>query len=117
MPSRAEIDGFFFYVEKFMLADVRREIIQARNGEPAGNFLAALGLLCYTEALGKWMPDAEAGNRASRHNWELFFRELGSGYAELLDRKPLERDSDTPPEETAPWKAIDPYAHLLRLRA
>jgi hypothetical protein len=51
--SQAEIDIFFNdYVYGFIAGDVQREIDRARSGIPAGNFLCALALLCYTEVLG-----------------------------------------------------------------
>lgn len=83
--SGDEIRGFFDdYVFGFMAADVRREISHARAGEPAGNFLCALGLLCYTEILGGVRRGTLApGN--GRQNFECFFRELGPAYEQLLD--------------------------------
>jgi hypothetical protein len=51
--SHAELDAFFDdYVYGFIAGDVQREIDRARSGLPAGNFLCALALLCYTEVLG-----------------------------------------------------------------
>jgi hypothetical protein len=44
-----EFEYFFnSYVQNMMLADVSREIAAAQRDENAGNFLSALGLLCYT---------------------------------------------------------------------
>lgn len=83
--SWQEVDGFFTeYVFGFMETDVRREIGRARAGEDAGNFLAALALLCYTEVLGGIRRGTlAAGN--GRENFECFFRELGPAYSRLLD--------------------------------
>lgn len=49
-----------------------------RLGVPAGggNFLAALGLLCYTEFWGK----LKYGKRGDRQNFESFFDDLGPNY-------------------------------------
>jgi hypothetical protein len=84
--SHAEIDRFFNeYVYGFIAGDVQREVDRARSDEPAGNFLCALALLCYTEVLG----GVERGTLASgegRRNFEKFFASLGPAYAKLLQR-------------------------------
>ncbi|HEV7495721.1 MAG TPA: hypothetical protein VGO10_18240 [Baekduia sp.] len=83
--SHNDIDSFFReYVFGFMIADVRREIDRAAAGESAGNFLCALGLLCYTEVLGGVRRGTLAQGE-SRANFDSFFRELGAPYASLLD--------------------------------
>lgn len=58
--SKAQLDKYFNdYVFGFMFTDIRREIDHGRahlagtSRDGGGNFLAALGLLCYTEAVGK----------------------------------------------------------------
>lgn len=49
----AEVEGFFQkYVFGFIFGDIQREIALAATPSGAGNLLAALGLLCYTEVLG-----------------------------------------------------------------
>lgn len=77
--------------KRFILSDIRREIRLAyaskndesrehlkRLGIPAGggNFLAALGLLCYTEFAGK----LKYGKRGARQNFDSFFDDLGPDY-------------------------------------
>jgi hypothetical protein len=84
--SRAEIQRFFDqYVFGFIGGDIRREVESAKSGQPAGNFLCALGLLCYTEVLGgvrrRTLADGE-----SRRNFEAFFREMGPDYQALLQK-------------------------------
>jgi hypothetical protein len=76
--------GVFFqnYVYGMMLPDVSREIAAARRDENAANLLCALGLLCYTEILGRWVPGVKRG---SRNAFETFFRRLGSSYADSLN--------------------------------
>ncbi len=37
----------------FIYCDIKREIDLAREGKSGGKLLAALGLLCYTEFMGK----------------------------------------------------------------
>jgi len=82
--SHAEISAFFDeYVFGFIASDVRREIEHARAGEPAGNFLCALGLLCYTEVLGGVQRGTLAAGQA-KANFEAFFSALGAAYATLL---------------------------------
>jgi hypothetical protein len=83
--STSDIGDFFSeYVTGFMFSDVQREIDRARDELPAGNFLCALALLCYTEVLG----GIERGTLApgnGRKNFEGFFRQLGPYYRGLLD--------------------------------
>jgi len=51
--SKQDVKNFFEkYVFGWMYSDIQREIDLARLGEGAGNFLCALGLLCYTEFMG-----------------------------------------------------------------
>jgi hypothetical protein len=79
----SKFEAFFEqYVYGLMLPDVSREIVRASRDENTANFLCALGLLCYTEALGHWVPEAKKG---SRNKFEAFFRRLGPLYAEFLD--------------------------------
>ncbi len=81
----------FLVVKKFIYSDIYREIriAKASNskikrkilktlGVNAGgsNFLAALGLLCYTEFAGKFKYNK---SKASR-NFNMFFDELGTDY-------------------------------------
>ena len=83
--SKTEVDGFFHeYVFGFMAEDIRREIAAARHDRDAGNFLCALGLLCYTEVLGGIRRGTLAAGEG-RANFECFFRELGPDYRRLLD--------------------------------
>jgi len=77
------VDAFFVeYVYGFMFTDIEREIALARLNLGGGNFLAALGLLCYTEYLGAVKRDnLEPGS--SRQNFDAFFNTLGPEYAAL----------------------------------
>lgn len=75
---------FFFdsYVHGFMLHDVGREIAAVHRGENGSNFLCALGLLCYTEALGKWVPGVDPSKSGA--SFAAFFKRLGDSYADYL---------------------------------
>lgn len=80
--SHAEVDRFFSeYVFGFMCTDVRREVELAQGGQDGGNFLAALGLLCYTEVMGGIDRQSFAGGAAAAFN--AFFDRLGPEYAAL----------------------------------
>lgn len=83
--SRDDIRRFFDeYVFGFIFGDIRREIELARSGKTAGNLLAALGLLCYTEVMG----GIERGTLApgnGRQNFETFFKWLGPDYESFLE--------------------------------
>ncbi len=74
-------DFFNSYVQNGMLPDVSREIAAARSGEDGANFLCALGLLTYTEAMGRHVPGVKRG---SRNAFETFFGRLGPRYAALI---------------------------------
>jgi hypothetical protein len=51
--SKQDVKNFFEkYVFGWMYSDIQREIDLARSDGGAGNFLCALGLLCYTEFMG-----------------------------------------------------------------
>jgi hypothetical protein len=80
--SQADVDHFFReYVYGFMCSDVRREVDLARSGQDAGNFLSALGLLCYTEVMGGIDRQSFKGGAAAAFN--RFFDKLGPEYATL----------------------------------
>jgi len=88
----------FITARNFIATDIQREIRLARDetsllrslmrrslGRPpgGGNFLAALGLLCYTEFAGHLrLNDFSIGS--ARRAFEMFFRELGPAYDALL---------------------------------
>ncbi|MEI8174110.1 MAG: hypothetical protein WCH07_11605 [Deltaproteobacteria bacterium] len=87
----------FRQAKAFIFTDIRREIRLAQvtksaRGKPilrkmripsgGGNFLAALGLLCYTEFGGKLKYNCKKKNGADHasENFNKFFDELGAGY-------------------------------------
>ena len=74
------VDLFFSeYIFNFIRQDIEREIVLAREGRGGGNFLAALGLLCYTDVLGGFITGSwERGT--SRANFDAFFDRLGPEY-------------------------------------
>jgi hypothetical protein len=51
--SLTDIEFFFNEYVKWMRRDIEREIEWAADGRDAGNLLCALGLVSYTEALGR----------------------------------------------------------------
>jgi hypothetical protein len=77
---RQEVEKHFReYIFGFMFGDLRREIALARSGRGGGNFLAALGLLCYTEALGRMQNHLNGRSiEGSAENFEVFFDRLGA---------------------------------------
>jgi len=79
----------FRAAKQFIFNDIEREIELARASEAApqalqaagvrpggGNFLAALGLLCYTEFGGR----LKYNRPTASENFNLFFDDLGAGY-------------------------------------
>ena len=88
----------FITARDFIATDMQREIGLARDetkvlrrvvrrlqGRPSGggNFLAALGLLCYTEFAGHVMLN-DFSNGSARRAFETFFPELGPEYGVVL---------------------------------
>jgi len=90
----------FVQARQFAFADIRRELALARacasaTGSAAlssvgiplggGNFLAALGLLCYTEFGGKLRYDCKRsdGRDHASENFNRFFDDLGTSYKAL----------------------------------
>lgn len=87
-----EVRSFFReYVFGFIFSDIQREIDLARLGKGGGNFLAALGLLCYTEVMGGVRRGTLARGEGSA-NFNTFFKELGDRYASLAERREVYRD-------------------------
>lgn len=82
----------FIQAKLFMFSDIDREIELARADGDAlqaggvrlggGNFLAALGLLCYTEFGGKLQFDVRRpkGTNAATDNFNKFFDSIGTDY-------------------------------------
>ena len=89
MPNPVRLREFFdTYVFGWMCADIEREVNWAREGHSAGNWLCALGLLAYTEAMASILPNAPKLKSASAKS-NAFFRQLGARYVDLLDRQRL----------------------------
>ena len=83
--NKQEVKRYFDeYVFGFIKGDIQREINLARSGDSGGNFLAALGLLCYTEFMGTMILKGQ-GAPAKRFN--AFFRLMGEDYKQLIDVK------------------------------
>ena len=81
MPQfgRHDVRSFFdTYVFGFMCADIERELNLARAGQPAGNFLCALGLLCYTEFMGGLLLKNVCVKPKKR--FDAFFDYIGPDY-------------------------------------
>lgn len=67
----------------FIYNDIKREIDLAREGQGGANFLSALGLLCYTEFMGKIL---ENGRYISHKYWfNSFLKSMGRQYRRLID--------------------------------
>ena len=85
--SHAEVDAFFTdQVFSFMFTDIQREIDIARENPDrgGGNFLAALGLLCFTEALGLMkLANVPGGSKRADDRFNAFFADLGPKYQQL----------------------------------
>ena len=90
----------FMQARRFAFADIHRELALAKVSESpvgatglaalglptgGGNFLAALGLLCYTEFGGKLKYNCKRrdGKDHASENFNKFFDELGVPYRDL----------------------------------
>ncbi len=86
--SEQEVRRYFDeYVFGFIRADIQREIDLARSGDSGGNFLAALGLLCYTEFMGSMVTK---GRGSYTKMFRTFFRMMGEEYRQLIDEKDID---------------------------
>lgn len=89
--SASEVEQYFAeYVlppDGLIYRDIRREIDLARSGKPGGDFLAALGLLCYTEFMGNV---ALQGDGSYTRQFKAFFRRMGEDYARLVDSREVD---------------------------
>lgn len=85
-PLEAEryFEEYIFPPKVFIYNDIQREINLARSGDSGGNFLATLGLLCYTEFMGTMILK---GQGSSRNRFNAFFRLMGEDYEQLIDAK------------------------------
>jgi hypothetical protein len=93
MPAPADVRAILDkYVFTFIENDIGRELhwanewrkrkrkgLPARSFEGAGNVLAALGLLCYTEFIGEFITGTK-GVGSSERNFRAAFCELGPDY-------------------------------------
>jgi hypothetical protein len=71
----------------FIYCDIKREIDLAREGKSGGEFLVALGLLCYTEFMGKI---ALKNKDSYTKQFKYFFRFMGEDYKQLIDDKEID---------------------------
>lgn len=76
----------FEVIKSWMIDDVKRAMFDGR-----ANFLAAQGLLIYTEFVGSLITGKGEGN--SGDNFDTFFIKLGIGYEALLKRHNRKRKS------------------------
>ncbi len=81
--SKDDFKRFFDeYVFGFIFSDIQREIDLARSGKTAGNFLSALGLLCYTEFMKGILKGSFTSGKA-KIRFDAFFNLMGQGYKSL----------------------------------
>jgi hypothetical protein len=83
--NKTEIERYFQeYIFGFIKSDIQREIDLAAKGYSGGNFLAALGLLCYTEFMGEICLQKPNSTPAERFN--AFFDYMGIPYGRLREQ-------------------------------
>ena len=96
----------FLQAKRFIFSDIQREIALAKASQCAdkrqlleelgiksggGNFLAAIGLLCYTEFAGGLKNDDFSPGK-TRANFDSFFDELGPDYKAFNAKHDVYRD-------------------------
>lgn len=69
MISKAD----FLQAKNFIYTDIQREIDLVSTKWGSGNFLAALGLLCYTEFAGSFIPENVGKGAGVKFNTFLTF--------------------------------------------
>ena len=75
------------YIFGFIKTNIQREIDLAHVNDSGGNFLAALGLLCYTEFMGKIVLK---GKGSYTKQFKAFFCLMGEDYKQLFDEKEVD---------------------------
>lgn len=80
--GQRDVDSYFReYVFGFMENDIQRELIFASSPLGAGNVLAALGLVVYTEVLGRiWTRNMSKVKLRNEPNFDACFDMMGTGY-------------------------------------
>ena len=82
--NKSEIERYFQeYIFGFIKTDIQREIDLAAKGDDGGNFLAVLGLLCYTEFMGEIY--LQKSNIAPSERFNAFFDYMGISYKKLRE--------------------------------
>lgn len=83
----SDIDYFFSErVFNIFFSSVRRSIENARTHPGEEGILAALGLLCFTEALGRYVPSED--KKTCTKNFNAFFDRLGPDYKPFRESLP-----------------------------
>jgi hypothetical protein len=79
---------FEIYIFDWMCRDIEREIEWAKNDQDAGNALCALGLLAYTEFMGKLLLAFNSVHvKNDSEYFDAFLRYMGPEYTQLIDKK------------------------------
>lgn len=82
-----EIESFFCeHLSNIFFRSIERSIDYAHTKPGEEGVLAALGLLCYTEAVGKFVPPHKPRNCSE--NFNAFFDRLGKEYEALRKNLP-----------------------------
>lgn len=103
--SHAEIEAFFSTYVGWMRRDIEREIDIASSGRDAGNLLCALGLLVYTEALGRL-------RRATFDQANFQARDTEANFNDMFDRLDSHEYGRWRQQE---WKAQFPTTSVYEL--
>ena len=89
MPSEVEkyFNEYILPPKGFIYRDIKREIDLARAGKPGGGLLAAIGLLSYTEFMGKI---ALKNKESYTRQFKTFLGLMGENYKRLVNDKEMD---------------------------
>lgn len=80
-------DEYILPPKGFIYNDIQRQISRVRSGDSGGNFLTALGLLCYTEFMGTMVLE---GKGSFTKQFKTFFCLMGEDYENLIYEKEID---------------------------
>jgi hypothetical protein len=89
--TKSAVESFFkrniIPPKGYIYCDIKREIDLARSGKSGGELLAALGLLSYTEFMGKLLLKNDG---SYTKQFRSFFRSMGDEYERLIDSREVD---------------------------
>ena len=89
--TKSAVESFFkkniLPSKGYIYCDIKREIDFARSGKSSGELLTALGLLNYTEFMGKLLLKNDG---SYTKQFKSFFRLMGDEYEQMIDSREID---------------------------